>query len=175
MVLETLAVDEMAAKLAEKLATLAAHGKDPADEVTGTASTTERCFAMPTGRSNGSRRRCTASTRPGPSLSRLSGWAVACLAQRTWNPTGNCSAMGSMRSRRFRRAVGTSGSTMTPILARSVRWPPGGADSSSRSIDSTRGSSAFRRARRTAWTRSSVCYSRWRGKHWSTRVSLPIR
>ena len=82
---------------------------------------------------------------------------------------GGASATRSAPSRRT--AAGTS--TASPIPTRSVPAPApsGRAASSTTRRSSTPRSSGSRRARRSAWTRSSGCCCGSRGRRWKTRAS----
>ena len=78
--------------------------------------------------------------------------------------SGSWCATASTRSPRCRAIAGTSMPCTTPTPTRRARWPLAGAASCRASMASIRTSSASRRARRRAWTRSSGCCWRWRGR-----------
>ena len=78
-----------------------------------------------------------------------------------------CAVKPTPRARSLKH-VGTQQNTTTRTRPKSARWLPVEAGSSVRSINSTRSSSASRRARRTCSIRSSVSCCRPPGRRWKT-------
>ncbi len=102
-----------------------------------------------------------ASTSPSPS----SASAVASPAGRTTRRrSGGCWKPAWTPSRKSPPTAGTSAPSTTPIRPGRVRPTAAGAASSRGSTVSTRTSSASRRGKRPAWTRSSGSCSKWPGR-----------
>ena len=102
------------------------------------------------------------------SRSRSSASAAGFRAPTGRRPSGGCFATASTPSARCRRTAGTPTRSTTRIRPCRAPRSAGGAASSIGSTSSTRSSSASRRANRRRWIPSSVCSSRWPGRHWRT-------